>query len=109
MFIQVLKRLLRGRLHGQIPATNNFPSRGGLIARPIESDVYTTAALQEDLVKKLKECQRKSISKGTRLYHGCVDISPDINLFTKAHMEMLRENPERVRSYFGDPRVKYAA
>jgi hypothetical protein len=83
MFIQVLKRLLRGRLHGQIPATNNFPSRGGLIARPIESDVYTTAALQEDLVKKLKECQRKSISKGTRLYHGCVDISPDINLFTR--------------------------
>lgn len=28
---------------------------------------------------------------------------------TKTHMEMLENNPERVRSYFDDPRVKYAA
>ena len=28
---------------------------------------------------------------------------------TKAHMDMLEHNPERVRSYFDDPRVKYAA
>lgn len=28
---------------------------------------------------------------------------------TKAHMNLLEQNPERVRSYFGDPRVKYAA
>jgi len=28
---------------------------------------------------------------------------------TKAHMEMLQQNPERVRLYFDDPRVKYAA
>lgn len=28
---------------------------------------------------------------------------------TKAHMDMLEQNPERVRSYFEDPRVKYAA
>jgi transposase len=28
---------------------------------------------------------------------------------TKAHMDMLEQNPERVRSYFNDPKVKYAA
>ena len=28
---------------------------------------------------------------------------------TKAHMDMLDKNPERVRSYFQDPRVRYAA
>lgn len=28
---------------------------------------------------------------------------------TIAHMNMLQGNPERVRSYFGDPKVKYAA
>jgi transposase len=28
---------------------------------------------------------------------------------TEAHMEMLEENPERVRLYFEDPRVKYTA
>jgi transposase len=28
---------------------------------------------------------------------------------TKAHMDMLNKNPERVRSYFQDPRVRYAA
>lgn len=28
---------------------------------------------------------------------------------TKAHMDMLDQHPERVRSYFQDPRVKYAA
>lgn len=28
---------------------------------------------------------------------------------TKAHMDMLEQNPERVRSYFDDPKVKYAA
>ena len=28
---------------------------------------------------------------------------------TKAHMDMLDQNPARVRSYFQDPRVKYAA
>jgi len=26
-----------------------------------------------------------------------------------AHMEMLEQSPERVRKYFQDPRVKYAA
>ena len=28
---------------------------------------------------------------------------------TKAHMDLLDRSPERVRSYFDDPRVKYAA
>lgn len=28
---------------------------------------------------------------------------------TKAHMDMLNQHPDRVRSYFDDPRVKYAA
>ncbi|PHV10354.1 IS630 family transposase, partial [Chitinimonas sp. BJB300] len=28
---------------------------------------------------------------------------------TKAHMEMLENTPERVCSYFEDPRIKYAA
>lgn len=28
---------------------------------------------------------------------------------TKAHMDMLEQHPERVRSYFRDPRVRYAA
>ena len=28
---------------------------------------------------------------------------------TKDHMDMLEKNPERVRSYFQDPRVRYAA
>ena len=28
---------------------------------------------------------------------------------TKAHMEMLENNPERVISYFSDPKIKYAA
>ena len=28
---------------------------------------------------------------------------------TKAHMDMLEQSPERVRLYFQDPRVKYAA
>ena len=28
---------------------------------------------------------------------------------TKAHMDLLEQSPERVRSYFNDPRVKYAA
>ncbi len=28
---------------------------------------------------------------------------------TKAHMDLLEKHPERVRSYFNDPRVKYAA
>lgn len=28
---------------------------------------------------------------------------------TKAHMDLLEKQPERVRSYFKDPRVKYAA
>jgi transposase len=28
---------------------------------------------------------------------------------TKAHMDMLNQNPNRVRSYFDDPKVKYAA
>ena len=28
---------------------------------------------------------------------------------TKAHMDLLEKQPERVRSYFDDPRVKYTA
>ena len=28
---------------------------------------------------------------------------------TKAHMEMLQQHPERVRSYFDDPKFKYAS
>ncbi|MCL2636433.1 MAG: IS630 family transposase, partial [Betaproteobacteria bacterium] len=28
---------------------------------------------------------------------------------TDSHMSMLEQNPERVMSYFQDPRVKYAA
>jgi hypothetical protein len=28
---------------------------------------------------------------------------------TTAHMQMLAQKPERVRSYFQDPRVQYAA
>ena len=28
---------------------------------------------------------------------------------TTDHMNMLQNHPERVRSYFGDPKVKYAA
>ena len=32
-----------------------------------------------------------------------------LKLATKAHMDMLEQNPERVMSYFQDPRVKYAA
>jgi hypothetical protein len=28
---------------------------------------------------------------------------------TKAHMEMLQQHPVRMRSYFNDPRDKYAA
>ena len=28
---------------------------------------------------------------------------------TTAHMQMLQDNPERVQSYFGDPRCAYAA
>jgi hypothetical protein len=27
----------------------------------------------------------------------------------KAHMDMLAQHPERVRLYFNDPKVKYAA
>jgi len=28
---------------------------------------------------------------------------------TKAHMDMLDQHPERVPSYFNDPKVKYAS
>jgi hypothetical protein len=28
---------------------------------------------------------------------------------TNEHMEMLKQNPDRVRSYFQDKRIKYAA
>ena len=28
---------------------------------------------------------------------------------TKAHMDMLDQHPERVRSYFNDPKIKYAS
>ncbi len=34
---------------------------------------------------------------------------PKLKAVATAHMEMLEQSPERVRKYFQDPRVKYAA
>jgi len=34
---------------------------------------------------------------------------PKLKAVTRDHMVMLENNPERIKSYFQDPRVKYAA
>jgi hypothetical protein len=34
---------------------------------------------------------------------------PKLKAATEAHMKELEQNPERIRAFFQDPRVKYAA
>jgi len=82
------------------------PVKAWLAERTAQIEVFYLPSYSPDLNPDERLNADLKHALGSRVQVRTKDKLKDA---TKAHMEMLREHPERVRSYFGDPRVKYAA